>query len=64
MSDEYYLVISTFYDDGRVKASIHTEPHDKKPENQRKSNDEYDTYFDWFDKYEDTLKYKNDCKNA
>lgn len=62
--NEYYLVKSTFYDNGKIKTSMHIEPYDKKPENYSSNTEEYDIHYDWFDKYEDALKYKNDCINA
>lgn len=62
--NEYYLVISTFYDNGRVKAVMHTESHGKRPENHSQETEDYDVYYDWLDKYEDALKFKNDCFKA
>jgi len=61
MKNEFYLVISTFYNDGRIKAVIHTEPHDKKPENHSSSNDDYDLYYDWYDTYDEALTAKKDA---
>lgn len=61
----YYAVCSSYYDSGRVIASlVDMAEADEKPQDTYESKRNRDVYVNWFDSQEEAMKHIEECKMA
>lgn len=60
----YWAVNSKYFDSGRTKAKIYLIEAEKKPENIMKENKMCDEYEEYFESYEEALKFYKDTQKA
>ena len=64
-SKQYYGVVSTFYDDGRVVSKlVDIVRAASKPEDSYRECRNKDIYVNWFETEEEAMRHVNDAKNA
>lgn len=61
---KFWLVVTKYFDSGRVKVNIAPIEAVSKPENTMAENKMRDEYHDYFDTYEEAAKYAQDARNA
>lgn len=61
---KFWCVTTKFFDSGKVKAIIAPVEAEEKPENGCVENRMCDEYRDYFDTYEEALKWYEDAKKA
>lgn len=61
---KFWLVVTKYFDSGRVKVNIASVEVDQKPENGMTENAMCDEYHDYFDTYEEAAKWAQDARNA
>lgn len=61
---KFWLVVTRYFDSGRVKVNIAPIEAESKPENTMAENKMCDEYHDYFDTYEEAAKYAQDARNA
>ena len=63
-----YGVIQKYYDSGKVECEIILESesdfHFEADKSIFKETETHDLYIDWFKRYEDAEKFKNECLNS
>lgn len=60
----YWMVITKFFDSGRVKVNLSRVEADSKPEDTMVENKMCDEYRDYFDTYEEAYEYAEQSKKA
>lgn len=55
---EYYGVVNTYDDKGKVNSSIISQRAEHKPENSFKETRKADIYIDWFDTYDEAEEFQ------
>lgn len=62
---KYYAVCNSYYNNGKVVANlVDTIEAEEKPEDTYKETKRCDVYVNWFESYEEAIKFINECKIA
>jgi hypothetical protein len=61
---KYYCVVTSFYDDGRVRAYMNEESGQKLPKNHNKELKKMDVYYDYFKDERAAREFCEEAKNA
>lgn len=62
---KYYAVCTSCYNSGRIIANlVDTIEAEEKPENTYKETRRCDVYVDWFESYDEAIKFIKECKAA
>ena len=62
---KYYAVCNSYYNNGKVVANlVDAVEADKKPEDTYKETKRCDVYVNWFESYEEAMKFISECKMA
>ena len=59
-----YEVVTSFFDNGKVRVALHTYEMDKKPENKCIETSRCDRYHDYFTSKKEAYKHYDDAKRA
>lgn len=64
MKKKFWMVVSKFFDSGRVKVNVASIEAEDKPENGMVENKMCDEYRDYFDTYEEAKKFARETEKA
>lgn len=64
MEKQYWMVVSKFFDNGKVKTIIVPVKSDRKPPNTMCDSKLCDEYHDYFDTYKEAREYAMDAEKA